>query len=288
MTYYYNLGPRGAQSISRMLYSNQTIHNLSLEWNQIGSEGCIYLANSLTKNNVLQTIDLRNNNISNEGAIELANSLVNNFNVIKLDLRWNHIGDEGANAFEKVFRNRTTQFTIYLAGNPISNSVMEKIEQWNSGTIKKVEPPPPQPPPAPIIIEKHIPPPVDYELRLRELKKENDQLLVQLKDSLGQCADLNRQVHISALRITELEQIQLRQTHWLTQVEENLRQAKIKIANQTSEYEMATSLWQREREEMQEKYASELSETFALLKSSTEECDSLKERLRKTKVITFF
>jgi hypothetical protein len=265
--------------------TNGSLTLISLEWNQLGSEGSVYLSNSLPKNQTLHHLDLKNNGISNEGASALAVSLVQNSSLLKLDLRWNQIGDEGAKAFEQVYRNRTTPFTLYLTGNLLSPSMMDLIDRWNSGAIRKNEPPPPAPrvllsPPSPSPSRHQL----ELDARIRELKKENEQLLFQLKESLSQCADMNRQAHVSALRITELEQIQLRHSHWITQLEENLRQAKLRLSNQMSEYEMATSLWQREREEMQERYAMESTEFTNALKASTEECLSLKTSLKKSKV----
>jgi hypothetical protein len=278
------LGPRGAQSISRLIASNDSLNLISLEWNQLGSEGSIYLSNSLPKNQTLHHLDLKNNSITNEGASALAVSLVQNSTLLKLDLRWNQIGDDGAKAFEQVYRNRTTPFTLYLTGNLLSPSMMDLIDHWNSGAIRKNEPTPtpravPSPPsPSP---SRHQ---LELDARIRELKKENEQLLFQLKEALSQCADMNRQAHVSALRVTELEQIQLRHSHWITQLEENLRQAKLRLSNQQSEYDMATSMWQREREEMQERYAKEYSEMTHALKTSTEECLSLRNSLKKNQV----
>lgn len=202
---------------------------------------------------------------------------------MKLDLRWNQIGDNGARAFEQVFRQRSSPFTLLLTGNLLSPSMMDLIDQWNAGTLRAKEPvlAPPSPLPPP------IDPRIELDARICELKKEIEQLRFQLKESLGQSADLNRQVHHSALRVTELEQSQLRQLHWISQLEENLRQAKLRLGNQQSEYEMAMGLWQREREEMQERYAQEFSEMTNSLKISSEECLSLRSLLKNSKVSIF-
>jgi hypothetical protein len=274
------LGPRGAQSLSRLLSINNSLHLISLEWNQVGTEGAIYLANSLPKNQSLQHLDLRNNGITDDGASAVANSLLQNTSLMKLDLRWNQIGDDGAKAFEQVFRQRKTQFTLFITGNLLSPTMMDLIDQWNAGLLRQKEvprAPPPLPPPS---VDRSL----ELDARIRELKKENEQLSFQLKESLNQCADLNRQVHVSALRVTELEQSQLRQLHWISQLEENLRQAKLRLGNQTSEYEMAKSMWEREREEMQERYAKEMTDMNNALKSSAEECFSLRGLLKNSKV----
>jgi hypothetical protein len=274
------IGPRGAQSLSRLLSINKSLHIISLEWNQLGSEGAIYLSNSFPKNQSLQHLDLRNNGITDDGATAVASSLLQNSSLMKLDLRWNQIGDDGAKAFEQIFRQRTTPFTLFLTGNLLSPSMMDLIDQWNAGSLRPKEPaaPPPSPPPP------AVDPRIELDARIRELKKEIEQLRFQLKESLSQSADLNRQVHHSALRVTELEQNQLRQLHWISQLEENLRQAKLRLGNQASEYEMALGLWQREREEMQERYAKELSEMTNSLKISSEDCLSLRSLLKKSKV----
>lgn len=276
------LSVRSAQTLSNLISNNQTLLMISLEWNQLGSESLIFLANALPKNTTLQCLDLRNNGITNDGANILAHSLLQNTSLVKLDLRWNQITDEIVGNFEEIYKKRsTTPFTLLLHGNLLSPKMMDLIDEWNSGTLRKDEvvvPPPPQ------THDRNI----ELDIRIRELKKDNDQLNHQIKELLHQNNDLNRQIHVSALRNTELEQTQLRQMHWITQLEENLRQAKLRLINVNNEYEMATSLWQREREEMQEKYGQELSEYTNLLKISSEDCLSLKNSLQKSKVSDLF
>ena len=259
-----------------MLRSNQSLQILSLEWNQLGSPGLSFLAIALEYNTQLLQIDLRNNGISDDGAVSLAQSLLKNATIQVVDLRWNQIGDEGAQAFENVFKNRTNQLSILLAGNLLSMAMASRVEKWNNGQYRqKAETPPPPTP------KEVCPPPIDFDILNKELTKENDALKKELKDLTSHVSDLQRQLDASALHTTDLEQTTLRDAHKIRYLEESLGLAKGRIGELSNELAVAQDMWSKDRVEALDEHKQQMQELLLERSQCSQERDSLREKHRR-------
>ena len=261
-----------------MLKSNCTLQILSLEWNQLGSSGLSFLAIALEYNSCLLQIDLRNNGISDDGAVCLAESLAKNKTIQVVDLRWNQIGDEGAQPFEQVFKARSSQLSLLLAGNLLSMGMAGKVEKWNNG-LYRVEEEPPTPAP-----KQQVPPaPVDFDLRNKELMKEVEALKHELSSSSKHVSDLQRQVDSSAIRVTDLEQGALRDEFKIRQLEESLGLSRTRIAELSNELSIAQDMWSKDRVDAMDEHKQQLQDLLSELTQCSQERDSLREKYRKAK-----
>jgi hypothetical protein len=217
----------GAQAIADVFKAGVELSAVSIEWNQLGSPGAIFIADSIANNTSLLHLDLKNNGIGDDGASALAAAITHNESLKVLDLRWNQINDRGALAFEPIFKNKQRKpITILLSGNLISSGVMAKIEEWSKvpEEPKKEERPAPAAPRA-----------VDYSALTAEVNKEIQFLRSQCAALTQKSEDLERQLDTSAFRITELEHLLMREQFKNTQLDEALKQAKLRIAEQISE-----------------------------------------------------
>jgi uncharacterized phage infection (PIP) family protein YhgE len=260
-----------------MLKSNRSLQILSLEWNQLGSSGVSFLAIALEYNKCLLQMDLRNNGISDDGAVCLAEALVKNPSIQVVDLRWNQISDDGAQAFENVFKTRTSQLSVLLTGNLLSMVMTNKVEKWNNGIYRTQEEPAPVQPPKPVA------PPVDFDLRNKELMKENECLKSELQKATSRTSDLQRQVDTSALRVTDLEQITLRDQLKIRQLDETVGMAKVRIAELTNELSIAQDMWSKDRVDAMDDHKQQMQELLTEMTQCSQERDSLREKYRKMK-----
>jgi hypothetical protein len=271
------IGVQGAQALADLLRSGAApIQSLSLEWNQIGSPGTIFIASAIANNNTLTYLDLRNNGVGDEGACELATALINNDSVRVVDLRWNQINDRGALAFEPILRNKVKkQVSVLLGGNLITTTVMTRIEEWmkNAGEAKR----PPK--------EDRAPAPTsDYSGLAVEINKEVQLLRIQVAELSQKNADLERQLDTSAVRVTELEHLLMREQFKSTQLDESLRHAKMRIVELQNEKKSLAEGWDREREALGDDFRRRMDEREVEMISLRAELDMWKTRSQKQQV----
>ena len=220
----------GAQALADVLsLPNVELSGLSVEWNQLGSTGAIFIADALVRNESLLHLDLKNNGIGDDGASALAVALNTNETLKVLDLRWNQISDKGALAFETIVkeRQRTRPVSVLLAGNLVTSGIMSRIDEWTMVQEPQKE-------------EKtstSAPPTrqIDYSAITLEVNKEVQMLRSQVSALTQKHDDTMRQLDTSAYRITELEHMSMREQFRVTQLDEALKQAKMRITEQQNE-----------------------------------------------------
>lgn len=267
---------QGAQAIANVLKAGVELNSVSIEWNQLGSPGAIFIAESLSMNQTLAHLDLRNNGIGDDGACSLASAVMDNKTLVVLDLRWNQINDRGALAFEPLLKKNSERkkLTVLLGGNLISPSVLARIDEWNR---REESPPPPKqifaPAPAP-----------DYSAINAEVNKEIQQLRVECASLRERSDDFERQLQASALRVTELEHQLMREQFKGNQLEEALKNARIRIAELTTEKKALVEGWDREREGLSDEFRRRLDEKDLENSSLVAEQEILRNRIHKLKV----
>jgi Ran GTPase-activating protein (RanGAP) involved in mRNA processing and transport len=233
------IGPTGAFTIASVLKDNVHLTLLSLEWNQILSEGAVKIAEALETNSSLTSLDLRNNSIGDDGAKAIANALLTNKTLRSLDLRWNQVTDKGALAFREALLNRKPPIKLSINGNLIGDNAMTSVEVWSS-TGRDYEP------------ETDLKPAdtsQDSTLRAQYdvLQKELQELRSKLSSHQSDTLDVKRQLDVSAVRITELEQQCVREEFTVRSLDESLKQAKESISILTEEKRSMMNAWELER-----------------------------------------
>lgn len=210
-------------------------------------------------------------------------SLLSNDTLRVLDLRWNQIGDDGAMSFEKALKQRKTQLSILLTGNLVSHKVMDLLEKWsqaykNNAPCPAEEESPPAPPP----LQLEAGP--SCGARCKEVAREHSRLQQQVGLLTAQNADMRRQLDTSAITVTDLEQKLLREEFLRIQADERLGAALAQVSELTGQLAVAASMWEAQRAEMVEDHRRALADMATEIKGHVGEKDSLKDRLRKTKV----
>jgi hypothetical protein len=262
-----------------MLKSNTTLEILSLEWNQLASTGASLIAQSLEHNGHLTHLDLRNNGISDDGAAAIAGALLNNSTIKVIDLRWNQITDDGAKAFEIPLSKRTTRLSLLITGNMISSKYMSLITEWTSNirdadsVTQTTNTASPQPPPVEIV--KH-----NFDAQNEELKRENERLRNELSSQNDLMCDLQRQLDVSALKITELEQESYRNNFRITQLDDALKLSRSKASEEQTAYRVSVANWEKERHMFMEEKAQLTNQHEGEIKGLIADRDSYRERLR--------
>lgn len=266
---------QGAQAIAGVLNAGVELNSVSIEWNQLGSPGAIFIAEALAGNNFLAHLDLRNNGIGDDGACALASAVLDNSHLVVLDLRWNQINDRGALAFEAILKNADRKkITVLLGGNLISPSVLTRIDEWNKRE-GKVEPPK--------AVFAPTPQP-DFSALTSEVNKEIQQLRLECASLQERGDDFERQLNSSALRVTELEHQFMREQFKTNQLEEALKNARLRIAELTTEKKSFLDGWDREREALSEEFRRQLDEKEIENSTLAAELELVKSRNHKLKV----
>ena len=85
----------GVGEVMSGLSENQTLRELNMSDNPIGSEGAVTMATMLRCNSSLERLDLYNCSIGSSGGVELGAALESNKTLRKLDLDSNTLGDDG-------------------------------------------------------------------------------------------------------------------------------------------------------------------------------------------------
>lgn len=263
---------QGAQAIATTLKAGVELNSISIEWNQLGSPGAIFIAESLAGNKTLAHLDLRNNGIGDDGACSLAAAVAENSTLVVLDLRWNQINDRGALAFESVLKNSgRKKLTVLLGGNLISSSVLNRIDEWNK---KEEAPVPPK-----------VPPPLpDYSAMNAEVNKEIQHLRLECASVTERGDDFERQLNAAALRVTELEHQLMREQFKGNQLDDALKNARIRVAELTTEKKGLVDGWDKERESLYEDFRRRLDDKDVENSTLSAEQELLKNRIHKLTV----
>ena len=121
------IGTEGTKCLATALTNNKTLKVLDLYNNSIGREGAKCLAAALVKNNTLRELDLNDNNIGAEGVKFLAAALKVNATLEEIWLGTNNIGDKGAKHFPRALMINKTLQRIDLDVNSISDEGAKSI-----------------------------------------------------------------------------------------------------------------------------------------------------------------
>jgi hypothetical protein len=108
---------------------NHTIRELSLAYNEVGSEGVAAIGAAIGSNSTLTLLDLECCGVGGAGAAALAAGLATNSSLSDLQLSGNAIGRDGTIALARVLRINDTLQTLDLADNELtSHSLAPMLE----------------------------------------------------------------------------------------------------------------------------------------------------------------
>ena len=272
------IGPSGSSIIGDCLKEDKIITNLSIEWNQITSQGAISIAQGLETNQGLIYLDLRNNGITDDGAISLAHSLITNTTLRTLDLRWNQISDKGAIAFKDILINRKTILKLLLAGNLLTEEMNISLDIWSqnyneNNEIKIIE-----------LIPKVNTNITDITLQANNdiLQKEIASLRNQQNQLLMNISDMRRQLDISAINITEMEQKYIKENYINKQLNESINNINERLSVITNEKLNLIQSWETERTHILSDTKHILLEKNSEILTIMNERDILKEHSMKS------
>ena len=177
-------------------------------------------------------------------------------------------------AFKNAILNRKPSLQVLLQGNPISPSTMATINEWleRARTIPE-EPLPPAPTPAPE--------PAPNNVQLEFLQKEINALRLQVTALHNDKGDLQRQVDSSSMRITELEQLLIREQYQTSQLAEALKQANLRNSILVDERTTLTNAWDRERADLMSEMVQLAREKEISIKERTIERDNMQNAYDK-------
>jgi hypothetical protein len=312
------LGGEGAKVLGDYLVEEcSELVELSLEWNQLGSAGCVILANSLEKNTSLKVLDLRNNNIKSEGALALAQALQVNQSIRSIDLRWNQIEDDGALAFKTALLNRNPPLRLQLGGNHLTSSGVTLLENWQSGEDADACVSPTAASSVasatsvlPIQVDRFgsedtenirplesdalansnaasRPPLIVWsspaglsDANNQRLQKDCAALRQQCKAFQDEIIGLAKQLELSAVRVTELEQTVLKEEFKFQQADEQMRHAHARILVQSDERSRLVQQFDAERESSRENVRLALAKRDAEISSLCMERDRALQETR--------
>src|ERR1700729_120298 len=104
------------QRLGGFLKNNDTITDIDLTGNEIGTEGAKVIADALKVNHTITNINLHGNKIGTEGAKVIIDALKVNHTIVNIDLLGNHIGFEVAEALADVLEENRLKVKsmIYL------------------------------------------------------------------------------------------------------------------------------------------------------------------------------
>ncbi|KAL6439945.1 hypothetical protein ACFW04_002957 [Cataglyphis niger] len=123
-------GPSVAQ-LGRVLAYNNTLKQLHIEWNSIGSHIDSFAAfcDGLTRNHNIEQLDLRYNQISSHCAEHLCKMIHRNKVLKSIDLSWNILGLQGGRLLLKAICENKFITNLVLYGNCIPEDITLAIEK---------------------------------------------------------------------------------------------------------------------------------------------------------------
>ncbi len=304
------LGAEGAEVLGRYLKEESCeITSLSLEWNQLGSAGASVLANALAANTSVTQLDLRNNNIKDEGVIAITKALQVNQSLRSLDMRWNQITD--GMPFKESLLSRRPPLRLEISGNHLSESSSIIIQNWIIGEdIDEIS-----------VDDSNIySDPASgaenmtantrntiagssknnmnfprsqgiLDANITRLTKENGVLRKQTNTVQEEVINLNKQLELSAVRVTELEQNILKEQFAKSQLEDSLKTYTSRVTVQIEERSRLVDSWNVERQSMKDdcqqlltKRDEELSSICLERDRAVQDCRLAKEHSEKMEI----
>ena len=131
------LGSKAAEYLGEALRINQSIEVLLLDFNELGDKGAIALGSCLGAHPMLTRMSLSHNAISDTGARAIADGLqskmVYDKQFPRIDLSDNLIGDSGADALAAVVATNETVQVLDLSHNQVTDTGVVKL----SDTLRK-------------------------------------------------------------------------------------------------------------------------------------------------------
>jgi hypothetical protein len=272
------LGAEGAQILGNYLVEETCeLKSLSLEWNQLGSTGCIVLANALEKNTSVTHLDLRNNSIKNDGAHAICKCLNVNSSLRSIDIRWNQIND--GICFKECLTKRLPPLKLNISGNHLPESTNILMQNWIDGEDNDEDEDEDED------VDDDVQRDQDTENNINSssnkqnkqgtsknnnthtginmsrtngmldavnsrLSKETILLRKQCNSVQDEMVNLSKQLELSAVRITELEQLLLKEQYKIKQNDEILKNTVTKITIQKEEKVRLINTFSNEREDI--------------------------------------
>lgn len=187
------------------------------------------------------------------------------------------IDDRGALCFKSAILERKPTLNILLAGNAISESTMATVNGWleQARVVKEIPSPPPVIAP---------PEPAQNNAQLEFLQREVIALRSQVTVLHNDNADVRRQLDTSSMRITELEQLLIREQYQTSQLSESLKQALLRNSFLVDERTTLTNSWDRERAELMAEMVQLAKDKEISLKERTIERDNMQNSYDKLAV----
>jgi len=129
-----NLGTKSMKTLSSILCNeNATLEVIGLAYNKLKDRGAGFVSQILNpniSNSPLTELDLSNNGISYAGAEQLANALLQgNSNLKKLDLGYNTIGPIGASSIGQMLRFTHSLEKLVLTGNEVGDDGVQALSE---------------------------------------------------------------------------------------------------------------------------------------------------------------
>lgn len=137
------------------------------------------------------------------------------------------------------------------------------------------------PPPPPVIAP---PEPAQNNAQLEFLQREVIALRSQVTVLHNDNADVRRQLDTSSMRITELEQLLIREQYQTSQLSESLKQALLRNSFLVDERTTLTNSWDRERAELMAEMVQLAKDKEISLKERTIERDNMQNSYDKLAV----
>lgn len=279
------LGHAGAQELASYLKENSTIEVLSLEWNQLGNDGATDLAKAIETCG-LKVLDLRNNNIKSEGAAALAKSIMVNSTITSLDLRWNQIEDSAALLFKEALQDRVPKLNLTISGNLLSSNCASVLDRWmgkelsaesanDAGQISERDSG------SGAKREFTGPSAAAEAAQSTILQKETALLRSQNTVLQGELRDLQRQLDSAAVRVTELEQLTLKEEHRGAHISEQLKTATMRVSALMEELKNLNQAWEMDRQANTAELRRVVGEREDELRSMGNDRDKAKGALQK-------
>ena len=136
-----NIGSIGANNLAKSLKSNRTLKSILLTGNKIGHEGVTSLAEALLENDTLESISLNENPIGMRGVESMSTLLSSGECSLKiLYLNKINLGDSGISVLANALKENDTLECLEIADNNISHVGAQSLELAleDNNTLQKV------------------------------------------------------------------------------------------------------------------------------------------------------
>ena len=136
-----NIGSIGANNLAKSLKSNRTLKSILLTGNRIGHDGIASLVEALLENDTLESISLNENPIGMSGIKSMATLLSSGGCSLKiLYLNKVNLGDKGASILANALKENHTLECLEIANNDISHVGAQCLELAleDNNTLQKI------------------------------------------------------------------------------------------------------------------------------------------------------